>query len=386
QFYSTLNALDGVIASNMALVPAASGGITAYASDSTDLILDLFGYFAPPPPPPTVQLTDVTQSGPYYFVGDSFTLTVTGAPNQPVAVIQNSVASGVLGYTNSSGVYSVSSTWSAGNAGGYTQVWTVGGIPTTVLAFEIIPADPGGPASISSFTAPSPTVPCTDITGNWIATPDYGPQSEWDLTQSGTTVTGTAYASWNAQCLTATYTVSGTFVSSRSNPNGSFTLNATNPSVTNDGCGNQFLTSDSHTVSLSGSSCSTGSGTYVTSDGTYGVLCQQSKTTPNVVTSNRTTAHYKIDYASYIPVDHVAGPTLCLTTDQYGNQTGHLLIYIRAMRFAAARCSALATGRNSLLSPFRARLTPRIPSRTPGPRETTAMDHRPTAQPWIPRR
>ncbi|MBV8843025.1 MAG: hypothetical protein JO307_09450 [Bryobacterales bacterium] len=43
-----MNALDGVIASNMALVPAASGGITAYASDSTDLILDLFGYFAPP--------------------------------------------------------------------------------------------------------------------------------------------------------------------------------------------------------------------------------------------------------------------------------------------------------------------------------------------------
>jgi len=44
---ATLNAVDGVITSNMAIVPAANGAIDAYASDPTHLILDIFGYFAP---------------------------------------------------------------------------------------------------------------------------------------------------------------------------------------------------------------------------------------------------------------------------------------------------------------------------------------------------
>ena len=44
---ATLNAIDGAITSNMAIVPAANGAIDAYASDPTQLILDVFGYFAP---------------------------------------------------------------------------------------------------------------------------------------------------------------------------------------------------------------------------------------------------------------------------------------------------------------------------------------------------
>jgi hypothetical protein len=44
---ATLNAVDGAITSNMAIVPAANGAIDAYASDRTHLILDIFGYFAP---------------------------------------------------------------------------------------------------------------------------------------------------------------------------------------------------------------------------------------------------------------------------------------------------------------------------------------------------
>jgi len=44
---ASLNASDGVITSNMAIVPLASGNITAFASDSTQLILDVTGYFAP---------------------------------------------------------------------------------------------------------------------------------------------------------------------------------------------------------------------------------------------------------------------------------------------------------------------------------------------------
>jgi uncharacterized repeat protein (TIGR03803 family) len=44
---STLNARDGFITSNMAIVPTANGSIDAYASALTQLILDIAGYFAP---------------------------------------------------------------------------------------------------------------------------------------------------------------------------------------------------------------------------------------------------------------------------------------------------------------------------------------------------
>jgi hypothetical protein len=44
---STLNAIDGAITSNMAIVPASNGAIDAYATNETQLILDLSSYFAP---------------------------------------------------------------------------------------------------------------------------------------------------------------------------------------------------------------------------------------------------------------------------------------------------------------------------------------------------
>ena len=44
---STLNAYDGLITSNMAIVPTTNGSIDAWAQESTHLILDISGYFAP---------------------------------------------------------------------------------------------------------------------------------------------------------------------------------------------------------------------------------------------------------------------------------------------------------------------------------------------------
>ena len=44
---STLNAVDGGITSNMAVVPNVNGKTDAYASGTTQLILDISGYFAP---------------------------------------------------------------------------------------------------------------------------------------------------------------------------------------------------------------------------------------------------------------------------------------------------------------------------------------------------
>ena len=44
---STLNALDGAITSNMAIVPNSNGKTDAFAQGTTQLILDISGYFAP---------------------------------------------------------------------------------------------------------------------------------------------------------------------------------------------------------------------------------------------------------------------------------------------------------------------------------------------------
>ncbi len=45
---STLNSFDGAIVSNAAIVPASAGSISALASNQTDLILDINGYFGTP--------------------------------------------------------------------------------------------------------------------------------------------------------------------------------------------------------------------------------------------------------------------------------------------------------------------------------------------------
>ena len=44
---STLNAIDGAITSNMAIVPNINGKTDAFASGITQLILDISSYFAP---------------------------------------------------------------------------------------------------------------------------------------------------------------------------------------------------------------------------------------------------------------------------------------------------------------------------------------------------
>jgi hypothetical protein len=44
---STLNSWDAQVVANMAIVPDSGQGVSALASDRTDLILDLNGYFAP---------------------------------------------------------------------------------------------------------------------------------------------------------------------------------------------------------------------------------------------------------------------------------------------------------------------------------------------------
>jgi len=44
---STLNAYDGAVTNNMAIVPTTTGSVSVFPSGPTHLVLDIFGYFAP---------------------------------------------------------------------------------------------------------------------------------------------------------------------------------------------------------------------------------------------------------------------------------------------------------------------------------------------------
>lgn len=59
---STLNAVDGAITSNMAIVPATNGSIIAFPQDPTHLVLDISGYFAAPLASPTEIVTRSTRT------------------------------------------------------------------------------------------------------------------------------------------------------------------------------------------------------------------------------------------------------------------------------------------------------------------------------------
>lgn len=205
----------------------------------------------PVSPAPTVTLTDTTQSSGYYFAGDSFTLTVTGPPNQPVSVTANGVydgqliLNGSLAVTNASGVWSTSGSWSASNIGSYTQTWYVGGAPSAPagsgipgpLVFQV-----GGQVPVTSSPAPQP-VPgsapspvlfpvasgsvtnCNDISGIWTDTPDDQITYTWSLFQVGTTIDP------SQSRLTTAYPGGGTtWVVSGQSVGGAATLVASSPS------------------------------------------------------------------------------------------------------------------------------------------------------------
>ena len=70
---STLNAYDGELTSNLAVVPTSNGFVNAYASDPTQLLVDLFGYFALPS----------GLSGNYTFDVSGFNNSSSGGPPPP---------------------------------------------------------------------------------------------------------------------------------------------------------------------------------------------------------------------------------------------------------------------------------------------------------------
>jgi len=114
-----------------------------------------FGYLATTVP--TLQLMNLTHPdlGANYLVGDTYQVAITGAPNQPVTMVQ--VANGAtsnqsFGNTDAYGNRIIDYVEQSANIGSYTQVWSVGSTQASpAVSFTIGQLGTGGIVSTSDL-------------------------------------------------------------------------------------------------------------------------------------------------------------------------------------------------------------------------------------------
>ncbi len=149
---STLNSFNGRIVANAAIIPAGTNGsISLYASDTTDAILDINGYFAPPGGPGALQFYPLAPCR----VADTRSAT-------PIATTRDFAAAGSCGLPAAAGAYSLNitavphgsliylTTWPSGQAQPYVS--TLNSLNGTIVAnAALVPAGIAG--SISVFVS-----------------------------------------------------------------------------------------------------------------------------------------------------------------------------------------------------------------------------------------
>ncbi len=155
---SVLNSLDGRIKANAAIVPAGVGGaVTALASNDTDIVLDINGYFVPASGNPGLTFYPLTQCR----VAD--TRTAPGTFGEPSLVAGQTrdfpISQGGCNVPPTARAYSVNFTVVPAGPLGYLSVWpsgqnqpvvsTLNDVPGTVVAnAAIVPAGANGSVSV----------------------------------------------------------------------------------------------------------------------------------------------------------------------------------------------------------------------------------------------
>ncbi|MDX1983962.1 MAG: FG-GAP repeat protein [Bryobacteraceae bacterium] len=151
-FVSTLNSFDGAVVANAALVPAgASGAVSAFVTDSTDIILDTNGYFGASGglnelqffPLTPCRVADTRSAGPVMAANETRDFTLTGKCNLPATAR----------------AYSVNATVVPTNTLGFLTLWPTGRprpFVSTLNSFlgrivanaALVPAGTGGAVSV----------------------------------------------------------------------------------------------------------------------------------------------------------------------------------------------------------------------------------------------
>ena len=155
---STLNASDAAITSNMAIVPTNNGSVDAYASNPTQLLLDLSSYFAPSAVTATPTFSPAAGT---YAAGQA--VTISDATSGATIYYTTNGATPTTSSTKYSGAFSVSATVTIeaiAVATGYTN--------STVASakYTIVPA-----AATPVFSVPSGTYSTTQSVQISDATP-----------------------------------------------------------------------------------------------------------------------------------------------------------------------------------------------------------------------
>jgi hypothetical protein len=172
---STLNSLNGLVLANAAIVPAGtSGSINAYATDDTDLVVDINGYFVPPAtgtlqfyPLAPCRILD-TRNPDGIFGGPS--LTGGTGRSFPIPSSSCGVPGGAAAYSFNVTVVPQDelgylTTWPTGQA--QPVVSTLNSLNGAILANAAIV--PAGTAGAASFYATDTTDLIVDINGYFAA-------------------------------------------------------------------------------------------------------------------------------------------------------------------------------------------------------------------------
>ncbi len=121
---STLNSLDGTVLANAAIVPAgANGAVSFYASNTTDFVVDINGYFAPPG---TGGLNFYTMT-PCRIVDTRNTAGIFGGPILSAGTTRTfPLSQGSCGLPASSAAYALNVTVAPSGLLGYLTTWPTG--------------------------------------------------------------------------------------------------------------------------------------------------------------------------------------------------------------------------------------------------------------------
>jgi hypothetical protein len=155
---SLLNSLDGTVLANSAIIPAGApnGSVSFFASNTTDVIVDINGYFAPPG----------TGGLNYYTVGPCRAVDTRNASGPLGGPIMNgdttrtyTLPASACGLPPDAGAYSLNVTAVPPGFLGYLTVWPTGQAQPNVSTLN----DPKGIAKANGALVPAGTSGSVDV-------------------------------------------------------------------------------------------------------------------------------------------------------------------------------------------------------------------------------